>query len=95
MAAKGQVEIKVKFSGVPIAAPGPRGFTKLEVFCEGYVVIANIKTKTFQRFLEKAREFGYWEGALSGQLRHIQGHQIVLTNAGLQCCEKKPKVAEY
>lgn len=92
MAAKGQIEIRVKFTGVPLAAHDSRGFTKLEVFCDGYVVLANVKTKTYQRFLSSMRDYvDGWEGAISGKLHHIQGHQLVLSNAGLQCYEKKPK----
>ncbi|MBD0268044.1 hypothetical protein [Pseudanabaena sp. FACHB-2040] len=91
MPAKGRVDVRVKFSGVPLAGPGSKGFTKIEVFCDGYVVIAEIRTKTFQRFLETARDLGDWEGAVSGEFHHFQGHQIVLSNAGLQCYEKKSK----
>lgn len=94
MPAKGQIEIRVKFGGIPLAAHNARGITKVEVFCEGYVVIADLKTKTFNRFLETAKELGSWEGALVGKLHHIQGHQLVLSNAGLQCYEKKVKVSE-
>lgn len=94
MPAKGQIEIRVKFGGIPLAAHNSRGVSKVEIFCDGYVVIAEVKTKTFNRFLETARELGRWEGALSGKLHHIQGHQIVVSNAGLQCYEKKVKVSD-
>jgi hypothetical protein len=92
MPAKGRIDIRVKFNGVPLADPGSKGFTKIEVFCDGYVVIAEVRTKTFQRFLETARDMGGdWEGAVSGEFQRLQGHQLILTNAGLQCYPKKTK----
>ena len=90
MPARGEIDITVKFSGVPIATAAPRGMTKIELYCGGYVVLAAIKTKTFRRFLEKAMEYDYWEGLISGKLYHIQGHQLILTHAGLHCRETKP-----
>mgnify|MGYP006267518449 CR=1 FL=1 len=92
MTAKSPIEIKVKFDRIPLADPDHKGYTKIEILTEkGYVVLADIKTKTYKRFLENARRFGYWEAALSGRLYHIQGHQLILEKAGLQCYEKKPK----
>lgn len=89
MPAKGVIDITVSFSGVPIATAAPGGITKIEVYCDGYTVLADIKTRTFKRFLEKAMEYDYWEGVVSGKLRHIQGHQFILTHAGLHCRERK------
>jgi hypothetical protein len=89
MPAKGAIDIKVSFSGIPIATAAPGGITKIEVYCNGYLVLADIKTRTFKRFIEKAMEYDYWEGVVSGKLRHIQGHQLILTHAGLHCRERK------
>ncbi len=94
MTAKGQIELKVKFNGVPMASPDSRGFTKIEVLCDNYIVCANVKTKTFERFLINARLFDDWEGALLGTLHHIQGHQLILSGAGVQCYEKKPQAVD-
>jgi hypothetical protein len=91
MPAKGRIDITTKFHGIPVAGADSRGVTKIEVFCEGYVVLADVKTKTYKRFLERTQEYVNWEGSLSGTLHHIQGHQLVLTQAGLQCYEKKSK----
>ncbi|MGF1495922.1 MAG: hypothetical protein ACFB8W_03740 [Elainellaceae cyanobacterium] len=90
MPAKGKIEIRIRFSGVPLSDPYRKGITRVEVDGGGYAVFADIKTKTFKRFLESAREFDYWEGALSGTLDRIHGYQIMLSDAGLQCYEKKP-----
>jgi hypothetical protein len=92
MSAKGRIEIRVKFDGIPMATHNSRGSSQIEVFCEGYTVLAEVKTKTLNRFLDATRELYPWEGLLSGELRHIQGHQLMLINAGLQCVEKKTKV---
>ncbi|MBE9138036.1 hypothetical protein IQ254_12690 [Nodosilinea sp. LEGE 07088] len=89
MPARGEIDITVKFDGVPIATAGSGGITKIEIYCSGYVVLADIKTKTFKRFLEKAMEYDYWEGVVSDRLHHIQGHQLILTHAGIHCREKK------
>ncbi|MBW4458707.1 MAG: hypothetical protein KME47_00410 [Nodosilinea sp. WJT8-NPBG4] len=89
MPAKGEIDITVKFSGIPIATAAPGGVTKIEMYCNGYIVLADIKTKTFKRFIEKTMEYDYWEGIVSGKLYHIQGHQLMLTHAGLHCREKK------
>ena len=90
MPAKGDIDITVKFNGIPLATAAPGGVTKIEVYCNGYIVFATIKTKTFKRFLEKTMEYDYWEGIVGGKLRHIQGHQLILTHAGLHCRERKP-----
>jgi hypothetical protein len=89
MPAKGRIELKIKFNGIPMTSSDARGFTKIEVICDAYTVSASIKTKTFERFLVNARMFDEWEGALSGTLHHIQGHQLILSGAGIQCYEKK------
>ena len=91
MAAKGQIEITVKFDRIPLADRDHKGYRRIEIFCEGYVVLADIKTKTYKRFLERTREFIDWQAALTGKLHHIQGHQLILSNAGLQCYEKKQR----
>lgn len=92
MSARSPIEVKIKFDRIPLADPDRKGYTKIEILTEkGYVVLADIKTKTYKRFLENARRFDYWEASLNGQLRHIQGHQLILEKAGLQCYEKKPK----
>ncbi|MGJ3253789.1 MAG: hypothetical protein ACFE0J_22035 [Elainellaceae cyanobacterium] len=90
MPAKGRIEVKIKFNGIPLtSSDSRRGFTQIEVICDNYTVSANVKTKTFERFLMNARILYEWEGALVGTLHHIQGHQIILSGAGLQCYEKK------
>ncbi|NJL44719.1 MAG: hypothetical protein HC922_01140 [Leptolyngbyaceae cyanobacterium SM2_3_12] len=89
MPAKGEIDVQVKFSGIPLATAASGGMTKVEMYCNGYVVLADIKTKTFKRFLERARELDDWEGIVSGKLHHIQGHQLILARAGLHCREKK------
>jgi hypothetical protein len=89
MPAKGQIDIRVKFQGIPLANHDSRGSSKIEVTCDSYVVIATVKTKTYHRFVLSARSFHDWEGLLSGKLHHIQGHQLMLVNGGLQCYEKK------
>jgi hypothetical protein len=89
MPAKGEIDITVKFSGIPIATAAPGGVTKIEMYCNGYVVLADIKTRTFKRFIEKAIEYDYWEGIVNGKLHHIQGHQLILTHAGIHCRERK------
>ncbi|NMF84461.1 hypothetical protein [Nodosilinea sp. P-1105] len=89
MPAKGEIDITVKFSGIPIATAAPRGVTKIEMFCSGYTVLADIKTKTFKRFIEMTMKYDVWEGVVSGKLHHIQGHQLILTHAGLHCRERK------
>lgn len=91
MTAKGQIDITVKFSGIPIALADSRGGTRIEVFCGGWIVLADVKTKTFKRFLDKTLDFDVWEGVISGKLGRIQGHQLILTQAGIQCYEKKQK----
>lgn len=93
MAAKGQIEIRIKFSGIPLADPETRGYNQIEIKSEGYVVLAKVKAKTYERFLATARKLKDWEGLLSGKLLHIQGHQLFVANAGLQCYAKKEKVA--
>jgi hypothetical protein len=89
MPAKGEIDITVKFSGIPIATTASGGVTKIEMYCSGYVVLAEVKTKTYKRFIEKTMEYDYWEGLVSGKLHHIQGHQLILTHAGIHCREKK------
>ena len=91
MSARGQIEISVKFRGIPMAKADSRGGTRIEVFCEGYVVLADVKTKTFKRFVDRTMEYDYWEGVVSGKLLRIQGHQLILTHAGIQCYERQSK----
>lgn len=91
MSAKGQIDITVKFHGIPIAIADSRIGTRIEVFCEGYTVLADVKAKTFKRFVDKTMEYDHWEGVVSGKLHHIQGHQLILTHAGIQCYERKLK----
>lgn len=89
MTARGQFEITVKFSGIPMSKVDSRQTTRVEVFCEGFVVLASVKTKTFQRFLEKTMEYDYWEGVMHGKLVQIKGHQLFLAQAGIQCHERQ------
>ncbi|MBD2106730.1 hypothetical protein [Nodosilinea sp. FACHB-13] len=42
-----------KSSGISLATTVPEEFTKIEVYCSGYNVLANVKNKTFERFIKK------------------------------------------
>lgn len=74
-----------------MAKHNPKGTSQIQVICEGYTVLADVKTKTFNRFVDKAVEYDYWEGVINGKLLRIQGPQLILSHAGIQCYEKKPK----
>ncbi|MDB9529379.1 hypothetical protein PN498_25535 [Oscillatoria sp. CS-180] len=91
MPAKGEIEISIKFKGIPLVKSDSRGGTRLEVYSDGYVVLADVKTRTYKRFVGKTMEYDYWEGIIHGKLKYIQGHQLILDHAGIQCYERKAK----
>ncbi|NEQ34711.1 MAG: hypothetical protein F6K04_27770, partial [Leptolyngbya sp. SIO4C5] len=88
MVAKGRAEVSIKFTGIPMTRQLPSGRQQVEVFCEGYNFVAEIKSKTWQKFLQSAKDFPAWAGGLSGKLGEQKGATIYLEEAGLQIYEK-------
>ncbi|MFE4106982.1 hypothetical protein [Almyronema epifaneia] len=89
MVAKGRAEVSIKFTGIPMTRQLANSRQQIEVFCEGYTFVAAIKNKTWQKFLQSAKEFPAWAGGLSGKLGEQHGATIYLEEAGLQIYEKK------
>ncbi|NJM85586.1 MAG: hypothetical protein HC839_05675 [Leptolyngbyaceae cyanobacterium RM2_2_21] len=89
MVAKGRAEVSIKFTGIPMTRQMPNSRQRIEIFCEGYTFVAEVKNKSWTKILQSAREFPAWAGGLSGKLGEQHGATIYLEEAGLQIYEKK------
>lgn len=92
----GPIEIVTKFNSVPEAQELPDKWVRFGLQKEGLLLVAEMKRKTFNRFVRRAEEFEHWTAAINGPISHVQGSTIYLSRmgTGIQVYEKKVKTDE-
>jgi hypothetical protein len=88
-----RAEVIVKFHQVPPAREDKDGVT-IELDCDGWVVAATLKAKSWRKALAAMAQYPQWVAAVSGRLGRRTPQGFALDEAGIQVFEKQPKATE-